>query len=64
MLIKVRYSDNTVGTVDDGKLQALIASDRITAFRRSEGWAVIGRDRMRERNTERRRAGAIVNIYV
>ncbi|MDU0458441.1 MAG: hypothetical protein RW306_06860 [Geobacteraceae bacterium] len=37
--------------VEDHVLDSLIASNRIIAFHRSNVWAVVGRDAVRERNT-------------
>jgi hypothetical protein len=46
--------------VDEHVLDSLIASDKLIAFYRSDGWAVIGKDAVRQRHTcyrgqERRR---------
>ncbi|HEY3307779.1 MAG TPA: hypothetical protein VGJ93_04945 [Desulfuromonadaceae bacterium] len=64
MLIKIRYPDGMVGTVDDSLLTSLISTDQIAAFLRSSGWVVIGRDQVREQTVERRRMGSIINTYV
>jgi hypothetical protein len=64
MLIAVRYNDDSEGRVDDSRLTALIATDSIRAFRRSSGWVIVGRDRVREQTAERRRKGCLINEYV
>jgi len=64
MLITVRYSDNTLGTVDDRLLDQLIDTDQIIEFRRSAGWVRIGRDPVRVHKAERRRKGSLINTYV
>jgi len=38
MRIFVEYFDGNTGFVDQGRLEDLIASRRITGFRRTEGW--------------------------
>ena len=38
MRIVVEYFDGNFGLVDSDRLDALIATHRITGFRRSEGW--------------------------
>jgi hypothetical protein len=63
MIIKVIYNDKSCGMVDDTLLDSLILSDQIIAFRRSNGWAVIGLDRVRCTRAERRRAGCVINTY-
>ncbi|MBT1072589.1 hypothetical protein KJB30_12390 [Geobacter chapellei] len=60
----VRYQDNSCGMVEDFILEDLIWGDEITAFRRAGGWAVIGRDRLRSQGRERRKKGALINIFV
>ena len=64
MLIKVRYYDKSYGMVDDSRLSELIAKDSILAFRRANGWVIVGRDRVREQSAERRRKNCIINTYV
>lgn len=63
MLIKVRYNDNSYGMVDDSSLTELISTDMILAFRRSSGWVIVGRDRVREQSVDRRRKGSVINTY-
>ncbi len=38
MRIFVEYFDGNFGFVDHGRLDALIASRKITGFRRADGW--------------------------
>jgi hypothetical protein len=47
MYINVIYFDDTPGVVDAGRLEDLIQSRRIIAFRRSSGWVRVGRDPVR-----------------
>ena len=46
-LIKVIYIDNSAGVVNSSTLEQLIVTGKLVAFRRSEGWAKIGRDPLR-----------------
>jgi len=46
-LVKVIYIDNTAGVVKSLSLEQLIGAGKIVAFRRSEGWAKVGRDPIR-----------------
>jgi hypothetical protein len=64
MLIRVRYNDDTCGLVDDCLLESLIVAGKIVEFRRSSGWVRIGRDALRGQRIERRRKGALINIFV
>lgn len=48
MLIQVVYSDRKIGLVDQGKLDRLIESGSIAAFRRLDAWAIIGKDQTRK----------------
>jgi hypothetical protein len=47
MLIKVMYKDGKYGMVKPFLLDRLIVSGKIIKFLRSEGWIVIGVDRIR-----------------
>ncbi len=47
MNIQVIYFDETPGLVKVERLDELIRTRRIQAFRRSEGWARVGRDPVR-----------------
>jgi hypothetical protein len=46
-LIKVIYIDNSAGLVKSSTLEQLIVKGKLVAFRRSDGWAKVGRDPMR-----------------
>ena len=47
MLIRVIYRDNTYDMVKPLLLDTLMAENKIKKFRRSEGWATVGINRMR-----------------
>lgn len=47
MLIRVMYNNNAYDMVKQTLLDDLIKSDKIKKFLRSEGWAVMGVDRVR-----------------
>jgi hypothetical protein len=47
MLITVKYLNGKAGLVEDSELDELIRSNKIKSFLRSEGWVIIGRDRLR-----------------
>jgi hypothetical protein len=47
MRIQVIYFDNTPGVVDADRLDDLIGSRRIIAFRRSDGWVRVNGDPVR-----------------
>ncbi len=47
MLIKVRYLDGTTEMVRPSLLQYLIENCKISEFRRTHHWAIIGVDRIR-----------------
>jgi hypothetical protein len=64
MLIRVQYVDSSFGLVDDTLLESLISAERITGFQRTSGWVRIGVDPVRKPKVERRRSGALINIYV
>lgn len=58
--IEVVFSDETTDFVSENKLDELIASGRIKAFRRSDGWVRIGIDPVREKRyhgSNRRKGG-------
>jgi hypothetical protein len=54
MLIHVKYSDNKFDYVKEIILDILIDSNKITEFKRSSGWVIIGSDPIR--NTKRDQA--------
>ncbi len=47
MLIPVVLRDGHEELVSKDELQALISNEKIMFFKRSGGWAVVGRDKMR-----------------
>jgi hypothetical protein len=66
MLIPVLYKNEKLGMVYPNRLEELIASGEIVAFRRSQGWVFLGEDRIRTgkdgdgyAGTERRAEAAI-----
>lgn len=68
MDIKVIYQDNHAGEVKDYLLDELIRKGRIVAFRRSSGWVTIGRDAVRQGQSdyigpERRHRGTIATFF-
>ena len=62
MLIRVMYSDGRFDMVKPSMLNNLLEQQVITSFKRSDGWAVVGRDALRSskqtryRGVERRQA--------
>ncbi len=51
MLIEVVHKDYSDEMVEDYLLGSLIDSNKIIAFRRSDGWVVIGLDSIRVKHT-------------
>ena len=47
MLISVMYDDGQFDMVKPQILDTLLETNRVTSFKRDEGWAVIGRDTIR-----------------
>ena len=47
MLIRVMYSDGRFDMVKPNTLDDLINQQRVASFKRSSGWAVVGRDEIR-----------------
>ena len=47
MLIRVRYSDDSYDMLKPWRLQEFIATGRVAAFLRSDGWVTVGRDPLR-----------------
>ena len=47
MLIRVMYDDDQFDMVKPQMLDTLLETNRVTSFKRDEGWAVIGRDTVR-----------------
>ena len=60
MMIRVMYSDGRFDMVKPSLLEQLIKEEAVTSFKRSSGWAVVGRDPIRNgdktdyKGTERR----------
>jgi hypothetical protein len=52
MIIKVIYADDGLGLVNASDLEYLIKAHKILAFERSNGWATIGRDPIRQRDSK------------
>ena len=48
MLIKVMYQNGKIGEIENYQLDALIASNKIKKFQRSDKWVTIGVDPIRE----------------
>jgi len=49
MLIPVTFKNGNEKLVGRDELQFLIATSQVIFFKRSDGWVVVGRDRMRSR---------------
>jgi hypothetical protein len=47
MLIRVMYDDGQFDMVKPQMLDTLLETNRVTNFKRDEGWTVIGRDTIR-----------------
>lgn len=60
MMIRVMYSDGRFDMVKPSTLDDLLNRQVVTSFKRNSGWAVVGRDPIRDsgrsdyRGTERR----------
>lgn len=53
MLIRVMYADGRVGMIKPNLLDNLLEGKIVTGFKRSDGWAVVGRDIIRSnRNSQ------------
>jgi len=52
MLIRVMYSDGKFDMVKPHLLDNLIDQQKITSFKRTTGWAVVGRDALRSSTQE------------
>ena len=50
MLIRVMYDDGQFDMVKPQMLDTLLKTNRVTSFKRDEGWAVVGRDDLRSRH--------------
>ncbi len=47
MLLKVIYTDKTIGIVDAARLEELMAKGTLGAFLRLDGWVIVGKDPIR-----------------
>lgn len=47
MMIRIMYSDGRFDLVKPTTLDQLIETNRVASFKRSTGWAVVGRDALR-----------------
>ncbi len=47
MLIRVMYNNGTFDMVKPGLLDSLLSNQKISSFKRSTGWVVVGRDPIR-----------------
>jgi hypothetical protein len=45
--ITVLFNDNYIKVVSGIELERLLVTDRVKAFRRSTGWAIVGKDPLR-----------------
>ena len=52
MLIRVMYDDGRFDMVKPQMLDTLLASEKLTSFKRSDAWAVIGRDTLRSSRSQ------------
>jgi hypothetical protein len=49
MLIRVMYDDGKFDMVKPQMLDLLLGTGKLTSFKRSDSWAVVGRDTLRSR---------------
>ena len=52
MLIRVMYDDGKFDMVKPQMLDTLLETNRVTSFKRDEGWAVVGRDTLRSSRSQ------------
>lgn len=52
MLIRVMYDDGKFDMVKPQILDTLLTSGRLTSFKRSDAWAVVGRDTLRSSRSQ------------
>jgi hypothetical protein len=50
MLIRVMYDDRTYDMVKPKRLDLLLETEKLISFKRSDSWAVVGRDTLRSRS--------------
>ncbi len=49
MMIRIMYSDGNFDMVRPNMLDDLLEKQKVTSFKRSSGWAVVGRDQIRSK---------------
>lgn len=47
MIMQVMYQNNTTSQIDSALLDQMIELNRIKMFKRSDGWAMVGKDQVR-----------------
>ena len=52
MLIRVMYDDGTYDMVKPKMLDLLLERDKLSSFKRSDSWAVVGRDALRSSRSQ------------
>lgn len=52
MLIRVMYDDGKFDMVKPQMLDLLLESEKLTSFKRSDSWAVVGRDTLRSSRSQ------------
>ena len=52
MLIRVMYDDGTYDMVKPKMLDLLLEKEKLTSFKRSDSWAVVGRDALRSSKSQ------------
>ena len=52
MLIRVMYDDGKFDMVKPQTLDLLLGTGRLTSFKRSDSWAVVGRDTLRSSRSQ------------
>ena len=52
MLIRIMYDDGRFDMVKPQMLNLLLESEKLTSFKRSDSWAVIGRDTLRSSRSQ------------
>jgi hypothetical protein len=55
MLIRVMYDDGTYDMVKPQRLDLLLETEKLTSFKRSDSWVVIGRDTLRSSRSQGRK---------
>ena len=52
MLIRVMYDDGTYDMLKPKMLDLLLEKEKLTSFKRSDSWAVVGRDALRSSSSQ------------